>query len=161
MMKQAVIELGSNIGNRVDNIRKAILSIERLPKTLVLDVSKYYETEPFSVPDKQNNYINCCIKVSTDLLPYTLLGACLGIEAAMGRLRPFKNASRIIDIDLLIYENEIVNTPDLVLPHPRMLKRAFVLVPLKDLYPDMNALGIDFKSNLKELSDDVNKISIV
>ena len=158
---QAVIELGSNVGDRVENIRKAILSIEKLPKTKVLDVSKYYETKPFMVPDKQDDYINCCVKISTELLPHTLLGACLGIEAAMGRLRPFKNASRIIDADILLYENEKINTEDLILPHPQLLKRAFVLVPLRDLYPDMNALGIDFSGSLKDLEDDVKQINMV
>ena len=71
----------------------------------------------------------------------------------MGRIRPFKNASRIIDIDLILYGNSKILSKDLVLPHPEMLKRTFVLIPLLDLYPSGDALGIEFKKSLELLSD--------
>ena len=143
-MAEAVLELGTNLGDRYSNIRKVINAIELLPSTRVVKVSDYYETEPFDVPDKQADYINCCVQIETDLEPETLLGCCLGIEASMGRIRTFKNSARIIDVDLLLYEGESRSTKDLTLPHPRMLERGFVLVPLSDIYPEKVALGINF-----------------
>lgn len=150
-MKEAVIELGSNLLDRMLNINNAIEAISKLPKTKVLEISSYYETEPFEVPDKQENYINCCVKIETDLLPETLMGALLGIESAMGRVRPFKNAARIIDADLLIYSDIKMNTEDLILPHPEILKRAFVLVPLSDLYKDKITPIFDFSDILENM----------
>lgn len=150
-MTEAVIALGSNIGNREERIRQAIDAIRRLPTTTVLMVSNFYETEPFEVPDQQDDYLNGCLKLMTELEPQTLLGACLGIEAAMGKVRTFKNAARIIDIDLLLYGDVSMQTKDLILPHPRMLERAFVLVPLSDLYPRHCALGMDFSQALNNL----------
>lgn len=150
-MPEAVIELGSNLGNREENLKRAIDSIDLLPGTCVKKVSRYYETEPFGVPDKQDNYINCCVQISTELLPETLLGCCLGIEAAMGRVRTYKNAARIIDVDLLLYENANRLTTDLTLPHARIKERAFVMVPLKDIYPNMIALGVDFSKEFSNI----------
>lgn len=151
LMTEAVIELGSNLLDREKNIKSAIEAIERLPFTNVVKLSSLYETEPFGVPDKQDNYINCCVKIETALLAETLIGCCLGIEAAMGRVRRFKNAARIIDVDLLLYGDKNVNTSDLQLPHPRILERAFVLVPLSDIYKDGKTPCFDFSENLKVL----------
>lgn len=150
-MAEAAIEFGSNLGNLQENIKSAIESVKKLPGTKVLAVSDLYETEPFGVPDQQQNYINCCIKIETTLLPETLLGACLGIEAAMGRIRTFRNASRIIDVDLLFYDNLTINTNDLRLPHPRIFERAFVLIPLSDLYKDKKTPSFDFAKQLELL----------
>lgn len=154
---EAVLEFGTNLGDRENNIKSAIDAVRKLPETEVISISKFYETEPFGVPDKQENYINCCAKIKTNLEAQTLLGACLGIEAAMGRIRTFKNAARIIDIDLILYGNLNIETKDLIVPHQRMLERLFVLVPLLDLYPNGNALGIKFKKNLDDLLK-INKL---
>lgn len=143
-MKEAVIALGSNLLDREKNLKKAIESIQKLPRTTVSEVSSVYSTKPFLVPDKQDDYLNCCVKIKTELQPKTLLGCCLGIESAMGRERPYKNAARIIDIDLLLYENNSFCDEDLVLPHPRIKERAFVMIPLKDLYVDGLAFEFDF-----------------
>lgn len=150
-MTEAVIELGSNLYSRKKNVESAIEAISKLPYTNIVKVSNFYETEPFGVPDKQDNYINCCVKIETDLLPETLLGCCLGIECAMGRVRTFKNAARIIDVDLLLYGDKKIDTVDLKLPHPRILERAFVLVPLSDLYLDKKTPVFDFSKQLNEL----------
>lgn len=158
-MKEAVIEFGSNLGNRIENINKAIKSIDSLLGTHVIGISKFYETEPVGVPDKQGNYINCCAKITTALSPHALLGACLGIEASMGRIREFKNQSRIIDIDLLLYEDFSYLSDELTVPHPRMLERAFVMIPLADLYKGKNALGIDFSQYLNNV--DTNGVNPV
>lgn len=148
-MKEAVLALGTNLLDREKNLRTALEALKRLPDTVVEKVSSIYETEPFQTPDPQNDYLNCCVKVQTELLPEMLLGCCLGIEAAMGRERPFKNAARIIDIDLLLYEGVAMNTAHLTLPHPRIKERAFVMVPLKDLYKNKVALGLDFSEALE------------
>lgn len=145
MMMEAVIGLGSNIGNRHYNIASAIRSLNNLINTKVLERSNLYETIPVEVDDEQENYTNCCLKIETSLAPHVLLGACLGIESCMGRIRTSNKAARIIDIDLLLYDGAYIKDHDLILPHPQMLKRAFVLVPLKELYPDGKALGLDFQ----------------
>jgi 2-amino-4-hydroxy-6-hydroxymethyldihydropteridine diphosphokinase len=141
-MNEAVLGLGTNLGNKLENLRNAVSAIKRLSKTQLIQVSGIYETKPFEVPDKQQNFYNCCLKINTDLSPLTLLGACLGIEASLGRVRTFKNASRIIDIDLLLYNDIKINTEELTLPHKEILKRDFVLIPLLDLYPQGNAMGL-------------------
>lgn len=147
-MKEAVLALGTNLLDREKNLQTAIEALKRLPGTVVEKVSSIYETEPFQTPDPQNDYLNCCVKIKTELSPEMILGCCLGIEAAMGRERPFKNAARIIDIDLLLYEGVAMNTAHLTLPHPRIKERAFVMVPLTDLYEDRVALGFGFNEAL-------------
>ena len=143
-MAEAVVGLGANLGDRETNIRQAIHALGRLPHTSVTAVSSLYETEPFGVPDVQPNYLNCCVRLQTALSPHALLGACLGIEAQPGRVRIGEKSARVLDADLLLYENASFQTEELTLPHPRMLERAFVLIPLAELYPSQNALGINF-----------------
>lgn len=132
-MHEVFVSLGSNLGDRIQNINKALNSLKTLCQTKLIQTSKMHETEPVGVPDKQNLYINCCAKLETYLSPQTFLGACLGIESALGRVRTFKNSSRIIDIDLLTYDNLIINTKELIIPHPRMHERDFVMVPLSEI----------------------------
>ena len=131
----AYIALGTNMGERRDNIETAINSLKSLPMTSVTAVSKIYETAPIGFT-AQDNFYNAVVKVETSLSAFTLLGACLGIEAAMGRIRGTVNGPRIIDLDLLLYENEKYDTKELILPHPRMCERAFVLYPLCDVLDD-------------------------
>jgi 2-amino-4-hydroxy-6-hydroxymethyldihydropteridine pyrophosphokinase len=150
-MNKAILGIGSNLGNRRGNLSEAVHAVEQLPDTTVLATSSLYETKPVEVPDEQNDYLNECIVVLTGLSPRALLGACLGIEAAMGRVREKRHGSRTIDIDLLLYENAVSSDPELTLPHPGILSRAFVLVPLSDLYPEKTALGLDFSAAFKRL----------
>ncbi len=152
-MTEAVLGLGTNLNNKEDNIKNAIKAIVNLPKTKFMKVSNFYETNPFDVPNIEDNYINCCVKIITNLTPNTLLGTCLGIESAMGRTRPFYHASRIIDIDLIIYGDYKINSNDLILPHPEFSKRLFVLEPLLDLYPNGIILGLNFKNYLLKLKN--------
>ena len=97
--------------------------------------SRFYETAPVPRSD-QPWYVNCVVGVESDLTPQAALAACLGVEAAMGRVRSVRNAARTVDIDLLIWHDLALNEPDLVLPHPRLHERAFVLLPLADIAPD-------------------------
>ena len=140
------------MGNRKENLNRAIKEINSINNTKVDSVSNYYETEPFGTPDKQNKYINCCIKISTNLKPKNLLEKCLQIEKLMGRTRPYRFAPRIIDIDLLLYENETINTPKLTLPHPRMKKRAFVLIPMNEICEDLKFKSWDFRNFLTTIN---------
>ena len=170
-MAEAILSLGTNMGERLKNIENAIESISRIPETRIIKISNFYETEPFGVPDKQDKYINCCIRLSTDLAPEILLGACLGVEAALGRVRSYKFGPRIIDIDLLIYDHEYRNEKNLVLPHPRIKERAFVMIPLNDVCENMQFGNVDFKESfencdaseiklLKKLNNFIKKLDI-
>lgn len=145
-MKKAYIGIGTNIGDRLHNIKAATDALAHLPGTQVLKVSDVYETEPWGYTD-QDNFYNICAEIETELSPNALLGACLGIEAAFGRERPFKNAPRILDVDLLLYEGVAMNAPELILPHPRMHERAFVLVPLKDVLETLVLDNADFNDS--------------
>ena len=134
-MSIAFIGIGTNMGDRALNIRNAINSLKLLPNTSVEAVSNIYETEPWGFKE-QSNFLNGVIKLSTELSPRALLGALLGIEAAFGRVREIKNGPRVLDLDLLIYDNVTINTTELTLPHPFILEREFVLKPLIELISD-------------------------
>ncbi len=149
-MSKAVIALGSNMGNRIDNLNTAIGALSLLPGVKVLDGSAVYETDPVGVTD-QSRFFNAVILVESEISPAMLLGGCLGIEAAMGRIRKEKNGPRIIDLDLLLYENYKSDTMELMLPHPEITKRVFVMQPLSDLFPEGRALGLLFGPALREL----------
>lgn len=134
-MSIAFVGIGTNMGDRLLNIERAIKSLELLPDTKIVAVSNIYESEPWGFKE-QSNFLNGVIKLSTKLSHNTLLGGLLGIEAAMGRVRNIKNGPRILDLDLLIYDNVTLNTPELTLPHPFILEREFVLKPLIEINND-------------------------
>lgn len=134
-MATAFIGIGTNMGERMQNINEALTALRLLPRTEVDSVSSIYETEPWGLKE-QPYFLNAVIKVTTELSPNALLGALLGIEAAMGRIRTVKNGPRILDLDLLIYDDVVMNTPELNLPHPFICEREFVLKPLTEIYPE-------------------------
>lgn len=148
---KAYLGIGTNIGDRMNNLQDSVDALNLLPLTTVTDVSDVYETDPVGY-DNQDDFLNIVVEVETELNSDNLLGACLGIEAGLGRVRTIKNGPRIIDIDLLLYENETSNTKTLVLPHPRMMERNFVLKPLLDL--NFSSSMIDREDVLKNLTDD-------
>lgn len=150
MLKKAYIALGSNIGGGAENIDKAIEALGLVPGVSVSKVSRYYITEPWGYKD-QPDFTNACCEVITSLSPEALLGVCLGIEAGFGRIRQIKNGPRVLDLDLLLYEGEQRNTEELMLPHPRMLERTFVLEPLCDISDKGKVLDIDIKQALESL----------
>lgn len=147
-MKQAVIGIGTNIGDRLGYLEHAVAALSLLPNTKVTAVSSVYATDPVGYTD-QARFLNAAVTVETALSPAALLGGCLGIEAGIGRVRLFKNGPRCIDLDLLLYEGETAQTEELTLPHPRMGERAFVLVPLAELFPDRKPLGFDFAEAIR------------
>lgn len=153
MSSEAVIGIGANLGNRLQTMNMAVQAISLLPDTAIAAVSHIYETAPVGL-DAQPDFLNANLLICTDMSPMALLGACLGIEAAFGRERTIKNGPRILDLDLLIYESVKNESFELTLPHPRILQRAFVMVPLLDLYPSGRAPGLFFLPYLKELGTD-------
>jgi len=154
---KAVIGLGSNIGDKENNIRLALEAFALVPKTSVLRVSSMYGTSPVGYKD-QDSFVNAVAEIESSLSPVALLGVCLGIEALMGRRRTIKNGPRIIDIDLLITEGFECNTEELCVPHPRMPERAFVLVPLAELYPEGVAIGYRFDMSRTDPADSVERL---
>ncbi len=129
---KSYLGIGTNIGDRMQNLQDAIDSLNLLPMTDVTNVSNIYETDPVGY-DNQDDFLNIVVEVETEFNSDTLLGAALGIESGLGRVRTIKNGPRIIDIDLLLFGDEVKNTKSLILPHPRMTERNFVLKPLLDL----------------------------
>lgn len=103
-MKRVVLGLGTNLGDRRENLRAALAALSHLPKTEVENVSSVWQTAPFDVPDEQQDYWNICVLLKTELSPSAVLGACLGIEAAMGRVREIYHGARCMDLDVLLYE---------------------------------------------------------
>ncbi len=140
---KAVIGIGTNIGDRAENIRNAVEALDLVPDIKVLRCASIYETDPWGYTEQQSFY-NTVVEVETDKSAEMLLGACLGIEAGMGRVREFKNGPRVIDLDLLVVENYESNSPHIMVPHSLLGERDFVLVPLKELYDDMNILGYSY-----------------
>lgn len=146
-MTEAILSLGSNMGDRKLNLDLAIESLKNIPHLDVIKISSYYETEPFGVPDSQEKYFNCCVKVSTKLEPFALLGVCLGIESALGRRRTYRFSPRTIDIDIIFYGDMKINEKHLIIPHPRFHERDFVLTPLKEICPNGYFKNFPFENN--------------
>lgn len=134
-MAIAYIALGTNLGQRAENLKAATAALNLVAGVQVEAESAYYNTKPVGYAN-QPDFLNAVVRVKTTCSPEMLLGACLGIEAAMGRVRTLQNGPRVIDLDLLLYENEVLQTERLTLPHPRMLERRFVLQPLCDVCSD-------------------------
>lgn len=150
-MSKAAIGLGTNLGDRLSNLQFAVDSFLLLPRTKVIGISEIYETEPVGAVLDQPKFLNAVLLIETELSPMTVLGACLGIEAAAGRKRLVKDGPRILDLDLLFYENVRNESAELTLPHPRLMQRAFVLEPLNDLFPSGRAPGLSFGSAYKNI----------
>jgi len=126
--------LGSNLDDRVVNIRKALAMLAEY--AVVDTISSLYETDPVGYED-QPKFLNVVCRIGTELGPPQLLIAAKTIEAAMGRKPAFRNAPRIIDIDILLFDDITLNSSELIIPHPRLHERAFVLVPLAEIAPDV------------------------
>jgi 2-amino-4-hydroxy-6-hydroxymethyldihydropteridine diphosphokinase len=133
-MVRSLIGLGSNVGDREGNLRRAIAAVGQYCK--VTAVSSVYETEPMYFED-QGWFLNCVVSAETTLRPRELLVALREIEAEMGRERAARYGPRVIDLDILFYGAEIVSEPGLEIPHPKIAERQFVLAPLDEISPDL------------------------
>ena len=131
--------LGTNLGNKKENIELALIKIEKQIGK-VISLSAFYSSEPFGF-ESDNMFINCAVKIKTTFTPQELLVKTESIEKEMGRLHqsnPNGYADRIIDIDILLYNHLVVNeSPDLIIPHPHIHERDFVLIPLSEIAPEL------------------------
>lgn len=132
---RAYLGLGANLGDRAATLRSAIASIADLGT--IIAVSPAYETAPVGYYRDQPDFLNAVVVVKTSLRPLELLAATQAIENAHGRERPFPNAPRTLDIDILYLDDQIVAAPALTVPHPRVTQRAFALIPLADVAPNL------------------------
>ncbi len=130
-MHQVYLGLGTNEGKRIENLRKAMLYLSRLLGTITTQ-SSIYETQPWGEVD-QANFLNMVVLVETNHTPRNTLHTILAIETLIGRVRKEKWGSRLIDIDLLFYDELVIEEPSLVIPHPYIQERNFVLVPLNEI----------------------------
>ncbi|MGZ4840357.1 MAG: 2-amino-4-hydroxy-6-hydroxymethyldihydropteridine diphosphokinase [Candidatus Angelobacter sp.] len=129
------LSLGSNLGDREAQLREAIARLRELG--VVTLVSAFYETEPVEVESKQPWFLNCAVAMETELMPLQFLKRMLALEQSMGRTRTEPKGPRTIDIDIVFFGNDVLDTPELSVPHPAMQQRRFVLEPLSEIAPDL------------------------
>ncbi|HJW04810.1 MAG TPA: 2-amino-4-hydroxy-6-hydroxymethyldihydropteridine diphosphokinase [Azospira sp.] len=139
-MHRAFVALGANLEDPAAQVRAALEALAALPGVRLIRASSLYRTAPVGVTG-QPDYINAVAEVSTDLPPGELLAALFRIEEQFGRERHYRYAPRTLDLDLLLHDELVLHTPDLTLPHPRLHLRAFVLVPLAEIAPDLRLPG--------------------
>ena len=155
LLHQVYLSLGANLGNRHANILQALQYVQT--RTSIKKLSSFYETEPVGYSD-QPKFLNITCRLETELSPADLLHFLKWIEKRMGRQAAFRNAPRPIDIDILLYDELILKNLDLQLPHPRLPERAFVLVPLEEIAPDLVHPGLHI--TVRELLNRVDATGI-
>ena len=148
MKKVVYLSLGSNLGDCQANLRNAVGRLLDLGD--VIEVSSIYETEPVDFVD-QPWFVNCAVAVRTELIPRDFLKGILAIEKSMGRRRTQPKGPRLIDIDILLFGAQTIQTPDLAVPHPAMAQRRFVLEPLSEIAPEV--VHPTLKKTIRELRD--------
>ena len=134
-MARAFIGFGGNIGDTRQLITDAIVCLALRSELQIVTKSCFYQSAPFEASG--NDYINAVIEIETELSPYGLLHVCQAIELEFGRERPYINAPRTLDLDILSFEGVTQNETELILPHPRIIERSFVLLPLLEIAPDL------------------------
>ena len=132
----AYVALGANLGDRTKNIHTALVHLQADPEIRVLNVSSLLENPAVGGPAASPDFLNAVAQIETTLAPHVLLQRLLEIERQMGRVREHKWEPRVIDLDVILYGDRIIRTPDLTVPHPLMHERRFVLMPLAEIAPD-------------------------
>jgi len=132
----AIVALGSNIGDKIENVERAVACLIEAGDVELKSRSRIYKTPPWGITD-QDWFVNACVGVRTSLEPHALLARCLAVEEKMGRRRAEKWGPRIIDLDVLVYGDVELSDDALTLPHPHITKRGFVLAPMADIAPDL------------------------
>jgi 2-amino-4-hydroxy-6-hydroxymethyldihydropteridine diphosphokinase len=156
-----IICVGTNMGDRKQNIEHAVEALNNIPYTDVIKTSSIYETEPVDYL-RQENFYNAIFLVKTKFNPNEMLGICLGIESGLGRIRGIKCGPRIIDLDIIFAENLKIDEPNLIVPHPRYHQRRFVLEPMLELFPSGEVFGFDFKKYIDKIDgQQIKKIDII
>ena len=153
----ACVALGANIGEPLRQIEAGFSALAALPGTRLLARSSLYRSAPVGYAD-QPDFINAVAMIETALAPHALLDALLEIERAHGRVREFPNAPRTLDLDIVLYGDVVLQEPGLTIPHARMLERAFVMVPLTEIAPDVVVPG---RGRVRDLALQVDGGSVV
>jgi 2-amino-4-hydroxy-6-hydroxymethyldihydropteridine diphosphokinase len=156
----AIISIGSNLGDKLDNCRRAIDALKALGHTTVVACSRFYKTAPVDFLE-QDWFVNAAVKVATRLDARALLDALNGIQQRAGRHGDaIRFGPRIIDLDIIFYDETVIETPDLLIPHPRLHKRRFVLQPICDIDPAIvhPILKKDVRALLDRLDDDAQSV---
>ncbi|MER1987687.1 MAG: 2-amino-4-hydroxy-6-hydroxymethyldihydropteridine diphosphokinase [Solibacillus sp.] len=138
-MNQVYVSIGTNIGERAQNLQQAVRLLMAQEHIVVKQVSSIYETAAVGYTE-QADFLNIAVHVETSLSAEAMLTVCQQIENELGRVREFRWGPRIIDLDILLYNHENIQTEHLIVPHPRMYERAFALVPLKDIAIDRDTM---------------------
>jgi 2-amino-4-hydroxy-6-hydroxymethyldihydropteridine diphosphokinase len=152
-MTKAYLGLGTNIGNRLNFLNEACNLIEKIPDTTITKKSKIYETKAWGYTD-QADFLNLCLEINTNLSPMELLKNCQNIELKLKRERVLRWGPRTIDIDILFYDDIISNDEILTIPHPRIHKRAFVMIPLMDLNENLVINKNTIKEHLQNITQE-------
>lgn len=139
-MKRVFVALGANLGEPAAQLDAACQALAALPDSRLIAVSRYYRSTAVGY-ENQPDFTNAVAELASTLPPLQLLDALLAIEAEAGRVRTFQNAPRPLDLDLLLYGEQQIAHPRLTVPHPRMLQRAFVLLPLAEIAPTLSIAG--------------------
>lgn len=147
-IRQAVIAIGSNLGDRLNRLQGAVAALEDTPEVQVVSVSSVYETEPVGAPDGSGKFLNAVVLIDTTLTVHTLLDRAHAIEDAFGRERSEQGAPRTLDVDLVVVGDRVADDETLTLPHPRAHERGFVLVPWLEIDPEGEIPGRGFVADL-------------
>ncbi len=151
------VGIGSNLGDRIGYLSSAINALASVGA--VGKLSRVYETAPFEVGDVQPKYLNMVVEIETGLAPADLMHELLRIEHELGRIRTRKNAARTLDLDILLIGASVIETPDLVVPHPRMHERAFVISPLNEIAPDV--IHPLIRRSVRQLAAELGELDVV
>lgn len=154
-MAKCLISLGSNLGDRAGLLRQAVAAIQDLEGVRLSATSTWHETLPAGGPANQGSFLNGCVALETHLSPTDLFAHLAAVENHLGRTRSIRWDARLIDIDLLLYDERVIDTPELTVPHPRMAFRRFVLEPAMEIAADMRHPLIDW--SLRQLMDHLNQ----
>ena len=147
-IRQAVLAIGSNLGDRIDKLQGGVSALEDTPEVTVVAISSVYETDPVGGPDDAGKFLNAVVLLDTTLTVHTLLDRALAIEDAFGRERSEPGAPRTLDVDVIVVGNRVADDEQLVLPHPRAHERGFVLVPWLEIDPEGEIPGKGFVADL-------------
>lgn len=147
-IRQAVLAIGSNLGERLNRLQGAVSALEDTPEVTIVAVSSVYETDPVGGPNDAGKFLNSVVLIDTTLTVHTLLDRALAIEDAFGRVRAEDNAPRTLDVDLIVVGDRVAADDQLTLPHPRAHERGFVLVPWLEIDPEGEIPGKGFVADL-------------